>query len=55
LATAKLTVVSGSTQAPALGDCEITVSAGSWSVNLYLVVAFRPRSARVCLASARVM
>ena len=48
-------VESGSTSAPALGDCEITVSAGYWSVDLDLVVASSPRSARVCLASARVM
>ena len=55
LATTKLTVVSGSTQAPALWDCEITVSAGYWSVDLYLVVASSPRSATICSASARVM
>jgi hypothetical protein len=42
LATTKLTVVSGSTKAAALGDWEITVPAGYWSVDRYLIVAWRP-------------
>jgi hypothetical protein len=50
LATTKVTAVSGSTLAPALRDWEITVPARYWAVDLYLVVAVRPRSARVRLA-----
>jgi hypothetical protein len=41
LATTKVMVVSGSTSAPALGDWEITVPAGYWSVDRYLIVALR--------------
>jgi hypothetical protein len=42
LATTRLTVVSGGTKVPALGDWEITVPAGYWSVDRDLIVALRP-------------
>ena len=37
----RVMVISGSTSAPALGDWEITVPAGYWSVDRYLIVALR--------------
>jgi hypothetical protein len=52
LAIIKVMVVSGRTPAPAFRDCEITVPAGYRAVDLYLIVALSPRSARVSFALA---